>query len=403
MSKSSDQATRLWIYLREFPALGDRIHSGTCKAVHGLAAGLVENGADVTVLCENDLEHACTTPHGYKIRSFRNPPGRFSVLHLSNTLKKFIENEPPALTILNGIFHPSVALLSRFLGKRQIPYIVAPHDPYHPSIFSQKAFLKAVFWHFLERRMLRQAQCVQVLDLRHADFLEARGVYTPVIEVQNGYAPEDVLPENYLKWDTGRPAEALFLGRLDMHNKGLDVLVESLHGLDRPGQLKLTLQGPNWGDKQALLDRITQYELTGTVRVEDPDYASRSTELIARHDIFCLPSRFEGFGLSALEAMLAGRVLLVSDIAGIAPHVRESGCGVVVNAEVDSIRRGFRELLDRRAEWKQMGLQGRQYALENLRWERIARKALIQYRAADTTLDTPSLTARAMDRRMAHV
>ena len=42
-----------------------------------------------------------------------------------------------------------------------------------------------------------------------------------------------------------------------------------------------------------------------------------------RHDLFVLPSRFEGFGLSALEAMLAARPVLVSDVAGLAPHIRE--------------------------------------------------------------------------------
>src|SRR5689334_23887991 len=35
-------------------------------------------------------------------------------------------------------------------------------------------------------------------------------------------------------------------------------------------------------------------------------------------------SRFEGFGLAALEAMLAGRVLLVSERAGIARQDRKS-------------------------------------------------------------------------------
>jgi glycosyltransferase involved in cell wall biosynthesis len=79
--------------------------------------------------------------------------------------------------------------------------------------------------------------------------------------------------------------------------------------------------------------------------------------------------------------MLAGRVLLlISEVAGIALHVKASGCGVVVAPEVSAIKVGLMELLQRRSEWKEMGLSGRRYALEHLDWQSIAHKALDQYR-----------------------
>ena len=96
--------------------------------------------------------------------------------------------------------------------------------------------------------------------------------------------------------------------------------------------------------------------------------------------MFCLPSRFEGFGLSAIEAMLAGRVLIVSEVAGVAPHVKASGCGVVVAPERSAVRDGLRELLAKRDEWKAMGLAGRRHALKHLRWPTIAAAALRDYR-----------------------
>lgn len=78
--------------------------------------------------------------------------------------------------------------------------------------------------------------------------------------------------------------------------------------------------------------------------------------------------------------MLAGRVLLISEVAGIAPHVKASGCGIVVALEVSSIKAGLMELLQRRSEWKDMGLSGRRYALKHLDWKSIAPNALEQYR-----------------------
>jgi len=96
--------------------------------------------------------------------------------------------------------------------------------------------------------------------------------------------------------------------------------------------------------------------------------------------VFLLPSRFEGFGLSALEAMLAGRVLMVSNVAGIAPHVRDSGCGLVIAPDVAHVKSGLLELITLRSKWKEMGLSGRNYALRHLRWDRIAADALNEYR-----------------------
>jgi glycosyltransferase involved in cell wall biosynthesis len=80
-----------------------------------------------------------------------------------------------------------------------------------------------------------------------------------------------------------------------------------------------------------------------------------------------------------MEAMLAGRVLVVSDIAGIAPYVQASDCGVVVKSEPQAIKSGILSLLARRSEWKEMGLRGRQYILENLHWQKIAARAMEEY------------------------
>jgi glycosyltransferase involved in cell wall biosynthesis len=142
---------------------------------------------------------------------------------------------------------------------------------------------------------------------------------------------------------------------------------------------QLTLQGPDWGDRPKLEKQTSKLAISDRVTFLEPNYQVSPSALIANYDIFCIPSRFEGFSLSALEAMLAGRVIVVSEIAGIAPHVQASGCGVVVKPEANAISAGFQELLQRRSEWKTMGLQGREYVLEKLDWQNIAAQALEQY------------------------
>ena len=98
-----------------------------------------------------------------------------------------------------------------------------------------------------------------------------------------------------------------------------------------------------------------------------------------KRQLLCLPSRFEGFGLVVLEAMLASRVVLVSERAGVSRHVVASGCGVSVAPTVEGVTQGLQALLARRREWPAMGRLGRQYALEHLQWNHIAESALESY------------------------
>jgi glycosyltransferase involved in cell wall biosynthesis len=385
----------IFLYLKHFPATGDWLHEGTTKAVHGLASGIVACGAQATVLCEADQTSQVQAAAGYTIACFRQASQRGSSapsLRLAPELQTFLREQatqPGGLVILNGIFHRSVYALSRLLAKTGIPYIVAPHDPYHPSIFQTNRYLKLAYWHLLEKPMLQRACAVQLLDPRHQEWLVRRGIQTPTVAVPNGFEPCDVIAETAIQWpypDDHAPSNPLpppphlfFLGRIDRYNKGLDILIDALAQIRATTPIKLTIQGPDWGDRRQLAAQAQALNLAEAVCFMEPDYARSPANLAAQHEVFCLPSRFEGFGLVAIEAMLAGRVLLVSEVAGIAPYVQASGCGVVVAPTVAGVAEGIEHLLAVRSQWPEMGRRGRQYVLDHLQWQGIAAQALVAY------------------------
>lgn len=377
----------IYLYLKMFPPFGngEKMHNGAVKAVRGLASGLVNCGAKVEILCEGsyskDLNDSFyQTDFGYEIKWFANPSKHLS-FKIATGLQKYIQNDiKPGLVILNGIFHPSVYAMSRLLKKQSIPYVVAPHDPYHPSIFAKNAHLKWIYWHLLERRMLKQAMAVQILDSRHGQLLHRLGVKTPIIETPNGFSDENVLSESALQWRANENPNLLFLGRIDLYNKGLDLLLNAFAKISETTNARLVIQGPDNGDKKTLEQQTAKLTISKKVSFLEPDFDRAAASIAGDCDIFCIPSRFEGFSLAALEAMLAGRVLLVSDVAGIAPHVRASQCGVVVKPEVEAIKNGLLELLTLRDRWKEMGMRGRGYVLNNLKWDKIASRAFERYR-----------------------
>jgi glycosyltransferase involved in cell wall biosynthesis len=369
---------KLLLYLKHFPTEDVRPNEGAAKFVHGLASGLVGCGADVTILCEGPSRNSIQSHAGYKIECFPNLQKQPS-LSLSPDLRDYVSQMQDSLIILNGMFHLSVYAFSRVIRKHKIPYIVSPLDPYHPFIFRKNAHLKYPYWYLLEQRLLKQATAIQLLDDRHEQWLRRLNIRTPVLATPAGFFPQDVYPEAMLEYRTDQSPRLFFLGRIDAYNKGLDILLEAFSQIREVSNAQLVLQGPDWGDRKQLETQATRLGLSEQVQFLEPDFKASPSALIAKHDIFCIPSRFEGFSQSALEAMLSGRVLLTSEIAGITPHVQVSQCGVVVQPDAASIKAGFLELLSCRSRWQEMGLRGRHYVLKNLDWKIIASRALEQY------------------------
>jgi glycosyltransferase involved in cell wall biosynthesis len=371
---------KVHLYLKSFPPDG-QAKGGMEKAVAGLAGGIVAAGGQAVVLCEDpQIEQTILSPDGFEIRCFRDTH-KPRAIHIAGGLRDYVSSElnSNSIVVLNAIFHPSVARFAAILRGKRIPYLVAPHDPYHDSIFTKKPHVKWPYWYLIERPMLRGAAAVQVLDERHGQLLRARGVTTPIIEVINGLRESDIPPLDGLSFRSEGRARLLFLGRIDRVNKGLDLLIDAFTQAADHHDIDLTLQGPDAGDLATLQAQASASRHADRITFLPPDFQTSPATLIGRFDLFVISSRFEGFSLAAMEAMLAARPILITDIAGLAPHIRRSGCGTVADATIESLRDAILTTMAQRANWPTMGLAGRTYALEHFRWLTIAAKALADY------------------------
>lgn len=368
------------LYLKHFPPTGASLVGGTSVAVDGLAAGLSENGAEVTVLCEGRTRSSVKTEKGYTIECFANPR-RYRTFALSPELKRYVVqclSAKRGVCLINGMFHPGAYAMGRLMRDHGVPYVVMPHGSYDRAIFRKNAHLKWPYWYLFERILLRRASAIQTLDASHAICLRRLGVDTDVIEAPNGITMKGVPEESRLRWAApGEPEKFMFFGRVDAYIKGLDIFLEAFTRVTSQTDAKFTIQGP--GNRSQLEKQAAAWGVSRRIAFRDADYERPAAHILGECDVLCLPSRSEGFGLAALEAMLAGRVLLVSERAGIARHVRASDCGVVVRPSVTGIEAGLLAVIQRRPKWREMGLNGRRYALENLQWKSIAADVLKQY------------------------
>jgi len=113
-----------------------------------------------------------------------------------------------------------------------------------------------------------------------------------------------------------------------VHRKGIDVLLDALARLADDGlrpALWIAGQGPA---RPALEKQARELGLDHQVRFlgERSDIA----DLLAACDVFILPSRHEGLGVAALEAMAAARPVVATRVGGLAEAVVDERTGLLV-------------------------------------------------------------------------
>lgn len=106
----------------------------------------------------------------------------------------------------------------------------------------------------------------------------------------------------------------LVLGRLDAHQKGLDLLLDFLENAALlAGRVRVTLAGD--GEFREEVERRTAAS-TLLAHLLHTQRWSDTLATLMQHDVLLLPSRFEGVPLVMLEAMALGVPVVASDLPG---------------------------------------------------------------------------------------
>jgi glycosyltransferase involved in cell wall biosynthesis len=148
------------------------------------------------------------------------------------------------------------------------------------------------------------------------------------------------------------------IGRLDPQ-KGYDVLLRSLAELPDVGAV-IVGDGPERDRLESLARRLGI-----DARVVWPGRRADARDHLTTFDVFVLPSRFEGFPLVLLEAMLAGVPIVATDVGSVTELVRDGETGLVVPPDdVEALTHAVRTLIDEPGLRREFGQRGRPLALE---------------------------------------
>ncbi len=110
----------------------------------------------------------------------------------------------------------------------------------------------------------------------------------------------------------------LFIGRLEMDQKGLDLLIDAYTAISGRTDVPLLIAGGgSLAERQAIERHIHTRNLQGMVTCLGKVEGSEKARLLGECMLVVIPSRFETFSLVALEAMAHGKPIVSFDIKGL--------------------------------------------------------------------------------------
>lgn len=272
-------------------------------------------------------------------------------------------NSRTALARINQPYDAVVQVHALF-QTRGAPYVLYVDNTHHQSVQGWPAWnpftaQELERWYTRERATYRQALHLFTMGEPAAESLVTfYGIPADRVTNVGGGANFDTLP--MLDKSTREPI-ILFIGH-DFYRKGGDRLIEAFTRVraQMPGarlQIVGTAEAPAEPGVE-VLGRINDRQ--------------RIAQLYAQASVFCLPSRFEPYGLVLMEAMAYGLPCVSTTVCGVPEIVVHGETGLLVPPDDGAaLSTALLQLLEQPSYAARLGAAGRGRVEQHLNWDRV--------------------------------
>jgi glycosyltransferase involved in cell wall biosynthesis len=256
----------------------------------------------------------------------------------------------------------------------RIPYLSTRHN--------DDRYLLGPF-RYVDRAFARGARRLIAISDAVRRFLESAG-HTPekLVTIHYGLDELPAAAAEMTPDDEGIPAGALLavaVGRL-IAQKDHATLVRAfarVHADLPEARLAVLGSGPLESQTRALVREL------GLESVVSLPGRRNVTDWLVRGDVFVHTSRWEGFGIVLLEAMLASLPVVATSVSAVPEVVADGETGILVaEGDVDGVAAALRQLLENPERAQRLGAAGRQRALGEFSVARMTERTIEVYREA---------------------
>ena len=366
---------------------------GVVRAVSQLCRGLAKLGLEVTVFTtDSGQDRRLSVPvnqtveiEGVKVTYFKTD---YSLGYAySRALQRacFTEIKNFNLVHLTSFWcYPAIPGVAG-CRRQRVPYLLSVHGTLRLDAMRQSWLKKWLYFYLIEKGHIRSAAALHYttemereLDAFHR-FSKPSFIVPNAVEVEEFQEmPDRQSARQY--WGISPDCKVVtFLGRLSKA-KALDVLIKAIaRGLFQDKNLCVLIAGPDVGEGRSLRQLVADLKLERKIIFVGNVDPEQRKFLLAASDLLTLTSANENFGITAVEAMLAGVPVLLSDRVGICREVAVDGAGVVVPLAAGAIARALQEMLSDPEKLRNMGKAARDTARKRYDINVVARRMAMAY------------------------
>lgn len=269
-----------------------------------------------------------------------------SSLLLPKAFRDWLKNLGTRNTVfhLNHIYTYNNYVVAKALVKKGIPYLITPHDSYvyREDFRNTRPFLKRIYRDFLvrltDRYVLNHAKLIHELTDKNLSAL--RSLSSTIVQV----VPNQIR-DTGIKFDLSKIKQQIcFIGRFDIFQKGIDRSLQGFsffkkHYQGSIGNIQFILIGP--ASRDAELKRLALCDAEGLEVGKDVVFPgkveeSERDEILSQSRVYLQMSRYEGFGLSILQALSTSTPVIISKQIPIGDKILEYNAGFVTETKEET-------------------------------------------------------------------
>lgn len=362
----------LSVILHIAPITHDRI-SGLTSAIPPSIDALHRLGVQTGLLTTSAIGRY-KKPESYPVIALRDLPIYRAIASMPKPLNK------PDLIIFHSTYILDHILLAHEANRKKIPYVIKPHGGM-TSGAQQVKRLKKITGNFLFFNwMVWNAITLECLTDREAIDVK-KNWNRPVSVIGNGV---DLPHEKCLaKPGENQQLHFVFLGRLDIHHKGLDLLLEACAMIQsdlRQARVQIHLYGSDVAGSRVKLEQLIHtYQIQDLIQVKDPVWGKDKQVVFQNTDLFLHTSRFEGHPMAVLEALSYGIPCLLTPGTNMTAEVTEAEAGWAVEPKPEAIAFGIQHILSALLDLSVRGKAARNLVEKKYSWDLIAKQSIKEY------------------------
>ena len=353
-----------------------------------LHVGYIENNksSGVANVVPKYLEHQSKIINAalYNLEDFTpiNSRGNYLVF-LKLNFKNKTSNLPPPfnkpdLVIFHEIYRYDFIRLSRHYRKMNIPYIIVPHSSLTNVSQKRKKIKKILGNIFIFNRYINNASAIHYLSEEEKNISKLRNMED--IVVGNGID----IPLIYKKSFSEDGLKIIYIGRLDIVAKGLDILLEAINLIKDEmlaRKIIINISGPDQDNNlKSIMSFINENKLEEVVNVDAPIYGNKKVKKLLQFDCFIQLSRNEGQPLGLLEAMSLSLPPIATPGTSLYHVIKKHDLGFPVICNSKKVSEKILYIHDNLKSINRYSINTRIYILKNHNWTKITQNTVSEYK-----------------------